>query len=105
MKRILYFCIPAMLFATSCVDSLDEYNVNTRATDVAPGPTLVTSAERSLSNIITSSNVNNNPFRFYAQYWAATTYPDESQFVIATRQVDMTTGMPPQTSTQTTLSL
>lgn len=88
MKRILYFCIPAMLFATSCVDSLDDYNIDTKAATVVPGPTLVTSAERSLVNIITSSSVNNNPFRFYNQYWAATTYPDESQYVIATRQVD-----------------
>ncbi|KAA3436449.1 SusD/RagB family nutrient-binding outer membrane lipoprotein [Rufibacter hautae] len=88
MKRILYFCIPALLFATSCVDSLDDYNINTKAATQVPGATLVTSAERSLANIITSSSVNNNPFRFYAQYWAATTYPDESQFVIATRQVD-----------------
>ncbi|RNI25889.1 SusD/RagB family nutrient-binding outer membrane lipoprotein [Rufibacter latericius] len=88
MKRILYFCIPALLFTSSCVDSLDDYNINTKAATEVPGATLVTSAERSLSNIITSSSVNNNPFRFYAQYWAATTYPDESQFVIATRQID-----------------
>ncbi|GGK59160.1 SusD/RagB family nutrient-binding outer membrane lipoprotein [Rufibacter glacialis] len=88
MKRILYFCLPALLFASSCVDSLDDYNINTKATNVAPGVTLVSSAERSLSNIITSSNVNNNPFRFYVQHWAATTYPDESQFVIDTRQVN-----------------
>ncbi|ALI99646.1 SusD/RagB family nutrient-binding outer membrane lipoprotein [Rufibacter tibetensis] len=88
MKRILYFCIPALLFTSSCVDSLDDYNINTKAATEVPGATLVTAAERSLTNIITSSSVNNNPFRFYAQYWAATTYPDESQYIIATRQVD-----------------
>ncbi|GAB2530385.1 SusD/RagB family nutrient-binding outer membrane lipoprotein [Rufibacter soli] len=89
MKRILYFCIPALLFlAPSCVDSLDDYNINKKAATDAPGATLVTSAERSLAIITASSSVNNNPFRFYAQYWAATTYPDESQFIIATRQVD-----------------
>jgi hypothetical protein len=41
-----------------------------------------------LSNTINTPDYNINPFRFYAQYWAATTYPDESQYVIETRSIN-----------------
>ena len=45
-------------------------------------------AERALARQVTSSSVNQNPFRLYVQYWAETTYFDESIYDIKTRQID-----------------
>jgi len=88
MKRILLFCIPALVFVTSC-KSLDDYdNVNPKAATTVPGVSLVSNAQRVLVNTINTPDYNINPFRFYVQYWAATTYPDESQFVIETRSIN-----------------
>jgi len=88
MKRILLFCIPALVFVTSC-KSLDDYdNVNPKAATTVPGVSLVSNAQRVLVNTVNTPDYNINPFRFYVQYWAATTYPDESQFNIATRQIN-----------------
>jgi len=88
MKRILLFCIPALVFVTSC-KSLDDYdNVNPKAATTVPGTSLVSNAQRVLVNTLNTPDYNINPFRFYVQYWAATTYPDESQFIIATRQIN-----------------
>lgn len=88
MKRILLFCIPALLFATSC-QQLDEYdNLNPKAATTVPGVSLVSNAQRVLANTINTPDYNINPFRFYVQHWAATTYPDESQFIIETRSIN-----------------
>lgn len=38
-------------------------------------------------DMMVSTNVNENVFRLYAQYWAQTTYPDESQYNMVGRQI------------------
>jgi hypothetical protein len=87
MKRILLLFIPAMLLTASCSD-LDDYNIDPKSAVEVPGATLVTSAQRSLARTVTSTNVNLNPFRYYVQHWAATTYADESQYDINTRGIN-----------------
>lgn len=88
MKKILLFCIPALMFATSCKD-LDEYdNINPKAATTVPGVSLVSNAQRMLANTINTPDYNTNPFWFYSQHWAATTYPDESQYIIETRSIN-----------------
>ncbi|UOQ72079.1 SusD/RagB family nutrient-binding outer membrane lipoprotein [Hymenobacter cellulosilyticus] len=88
MKKALLFCIPAVLFASSCSKLEDYDNINPKAATTAPGVSLVSNAERMLSNTINTPDYNINPFRLYVQYWAETTYPDESQYIIATRQIN-----------------
>ena len=90
MKKSLLFILPALVLATSCVDTLDDYNIDPKrpqSGDV-PGATLVSSAERSLTRTLTSSSVNLNVFRLYTQYWAETTYFDESIYDIKTRRIN-----------------
>ncbi|GAA3999615.1 SusD/RagB family nutrient-binding outer membrane lipoprotein [Hymenobacter fastidiosus] len=87
MKKSLILALPAMLLATSCVDTLDDYNVDPKRASVVPGQTLVSNAERSLARILVSSSVNNNTFRFFVQSWAATTYADESRYELNTRNI------------------
>lgn len=90
MKKSLLFILPALVLATSCVDTLDDYNIDPKRplSGTIPGTTLVSSAERSLSRTVVSSSVNLNPFRLYTQYWAETTYFDESIYDIKTRNIN-----------------
>ena len=89
MKKSFLFCATALLLsATSCVDSLKDYNVDPKSATVVPGSTLVAGAERRLVREITSTNVNMNPFRLYVQYWTETTYLDESNYDFETRTIN-----------------
>jgi hypothetical protein len=87
MKKTLLFCSTALFLATSCVDSLEDYNVDPKNATTVPGPNLVFNAERGLARTIASTSVNLNPFRLFVQYWAQTTYFDESVYNITTRPI------------------
>ena len=89
MNKSLLISLPVLLLAaTSCVDSLTDYNVDPKSATKVPGSTLFSTAERALARQVTSTNVNQNPFRLYVQYWGQTTYFDESIYDIKTRQID-----------------
>lgn len=90
MKKSLLICLPALLLATSCVDSLTDYNVDPKSSSTAAGASLVSAAELGLARTVVTPSVNVNPFRFYIQYWTETTYFDESIYDIATRQINRT---------------
>lgn len=63
-----------------CDDRLEDLNTDKRnPSEVAPS-SLFTQGLRETSDMMVSINVNENPFNLYAQYWAQTTYPDESQY-------------------------
>jgi hypothetical protein len=87
MKKSLILAIPALLFATSCVDSLQDYNVNPKLATAVPGVTLVSTAERTLARSLTSTNVNSGISRLLVQYWTETTYNDESRYNLANRNI------------------
>ncbi|ALD20287.1 SusD/RagB family nutrient-binding outer membrane lipoprotein [Hymenobacter sp. DG25A] len=89
MKKLLWLGIPALMLTASCVGGLDDdYNSNPKRATLVPGVTLVSSAERSLTRAMVSTNVNVNPFRLWVQQFAETTYPDESRYDFVTRQIN-----------------
>ena len=89
MKKTLILCSAALLLgATSCVDSLKDYNVDPKSATSVQGATLVSGAERRLVRELTSTNVNQNPYRLYVQYWTETTYLDESNYDFDTRTIN-----------------
>ena len=88
MKKAIIFSLSALLLSTSCVDNLTDYNVDPKNPATVPGVALFSNAERALTRQVISTNVNQNPFRLYVQYWAETTYPQESQYDITTRQIN-----------------
>lgn len=88
MKKI-YIIMLSMALITSCVDSLDDYNIDQKRPSTAPPETFFTSALKQLSDAITTPNVNNNNFRLYIQQWATTTYLQEPRY-------DMTSRIIPQ---------
>ena len=87
MKKTLLFCSTALFLATSCVDSLKDYNVDPKSATKVTGITLVSNAERTLARTVSSTNVNLNIFRLIVQYWAETTYFDESIYNITSRPI------------------
>jgi hypothetical protein len=87
MKKTLLFCSTALFLATSCVDSLTDYNVNPKTATKVTAVTLVSNAERTLARNMASPNVNLNNFRLYVQYWAQTTYFDESIYNLSSRPI------------------
>ena len=74
--------------AFSCDDSkYDELNTDTKNPAEVPGVTLFTNGMREMFDMMVNTNVNENVFRLYAQYWAQTTYPEESAYNQVTREI------------------
>lgn len=70
----------------SCED-LTELNDNPKRTDVAPAGSLFANAQKSLVDNLTTPNVNTNIFRMLAQQWTETTYTDEANYDLTTRNI------------------
>lgn len=74
--------------AFSCDDSkYDDLNTDTKNPADVPGVTLFTNGMREMFDMMVNTNVNENVFRLYAQYWAQTTYPEESAYNQVTREI------------------
>lgn len=86
MKKtfLTIFCFSVLL--ASC--EVDEgLNIDQKNPTEVPGSGLFTNATRNFFDLMQSASVNFNVFRLYAQYWAQTTYPDESQYNQVTRDI------------------
>src|ERR1700730_11594519 len=86
MKKILIMLMPLLILA-SCTRDLTSLNVDPKNPSIVPSRSLFTNAQHTLANTIASSNVNLNIFRLIVQYWTETTYTDESNFDLNTRQI------------------
>jgi hypothetical protein len=87
MKRIVLsiFLLGAISF--SCDDRLEDLNTPRTAPTVVPGETLFTNGLREMFDQMQTINVNVGVWKLYSQYWAQTTYPDESQYNMVTRSI------------------
>ncbi|GAB7087960.1 SusD/RagB family nutrient-binding outer membrane lipoprotein [Marinifilum fragile] len=84
---ILLFSLAVISACSGFDDDLEERNTDTKnASEVPPGP-LFTNAVLDYYYLMLNTNVNSNVFRLYSQYWAQTTYPDESQYNQTTRNI------------------
>ena len=86
MKKLIIFFLPILLLA-SCVDSLDDYNVDQKRPSVVPAVTLFSNALKGLADTLTTPNVNVNNYRLYVQQWATTTYLDEPRYNVTGRTI------------------
>lgn len=85
MKKI--FLILGLTIITYSCDDLSSLNEDEKSPSEVPAYTLLTSAERSLSDQMVNTNVNRNVFRLITQYWTETTYTDESNYDFVTRKI------------------
>ena len=85
MKKILItlFIIGVI---TACDDRLEELNTPAKGAVTVPAAPLFANGINELFYMMNNSNTNINVFRLYAQYWAQTTYPDESQYNMVGRR-------------------
>lgn len=86
MKQII-ICLASILLYAGCTKDLTTINTDPKNSLIVPSYSLFTNAQRVLTNTLTSSNVNRNIFRLVVQYWQETTYTDESNYDITTRQI------------------
>src|SRR5215218_8844835 len=88
MKKIIYALSAIVLITMSCTKDLSSLNVDPKNPSILPSYAFFTNAQRSLSNALTSSNVNLNIFRLIVQHWQETQYPEESQYDLGTREIN-----------------
>lgn len=89
MKKILIFSL-FIFFVASCTDDLTSLNEDPKRATEVPAVTLFSNAQKNLTDIMTSTNVNENVFRILAQHWTTTTYTDEPRYDLNTRNIPQT---------------
>jgi hypothetical protein len=88
MKNVTTILLSALLFVSCLSDEqYESYNQNPKQPTEVSSDLLFNFALKTLSDQMASANVNLNVFRYLAQYWTATTYPDEANFVFANRRI------------------
>ncbi|MFH0895283.1 MAG: SusD/RagB family nutrient-binding outer membrane lipoprotein [Bacteroidota bacterium] len=85
MKKIIMIFSAFILF--SACQKLEDLNENTKDPSSVTGESLFTGAQKNLFDQMVNTNVNNNIFRLFAQYWTETTYTDESKYDLVTRTI------------------
>src|SRR6187397_1099014 len=85
MKKIIIILVSFL--TVSCVDSLEDYSVNQKKATVVPPVGLFNNALKNITDGLTTPNVNVNNFRFYVQYWTATTYVQEPRYDLTSRLI------------------
>lgn len=91
MKKIIYFAGALALslpIFTSCARDFTELNVDPKHPDTLPSKNFFASAETYLFQQMVDANVNRNISRFFTQQWTETTYTDESNYDMVTRQIN-----------------
>lgn len=87
MKK--YIIIFLSVFTLSaCTDKFEDFNQDVKNPVEVPADALFTNATIALFDFMTECNVNRNNFRLWAQQWAQTTYPDESNYQLVERDVN-----------------
>lgn len=86
MKK-LFIPLVAIAVLVSCSDDLTSLNEDTKNPSQVEGRTLFSNAQKELGDFLSSTNVNINVFKMYAQYWTETTYFDEARYDMTGRQI------------------
>ena len=89
MKKIIFILFMAAT-VIACSDDLSDVNVDTKAPSEVSADVLFSNATKNLFDQMVSTNVNTNIFKMVAQYWTETTYTDEANFDLITRDVNGT---------------
>ncbi len=75
------------LFAVSCKKNITDLNNDPKQPGIVPSATLFSNASINLADELASTNVNTNNFRLFSQFWAETSYPDETDYNLDGRQI------------------
>jgi hypothetical protein len=88
MKKLIALLIAGIL-VISCMsdEQYEAYNTNPKQPTEVGSDLLFNFALLTLFNQMAEPNINLNIFRLMAQYWATTTYPDESNYFLSNRRI------------------
>ncbi len=86
MKKLAFIFL-LLLVSQSCTDDFDSLNKDTKNPTNVPAGFLFAASTRQMSDLMHNANVNFNIFRLLAQQWTQTTYIDESNYDLTTRNV------------------
>lgn len=87
MKRNLLIISAFVIILGACKKDIQNLNDQTKKPTEVPPPSLFANAQKNLVDIMTSSSVNYNIFRLVTQQWTETTYTDESNYDLTTRNI------------------
>ncbi len=89
MKRIylVFIALIGIGIFSSCNKTLEDMNEDTKHPTKVPGNYLFANAQKALADQVASPNVNINNWKLWAQYWTETTYTDESNYDVVTRDI------------------
>ncbi|MGM1055265.1 MAG: SusD/RagB family nutrient-binding outer membrane lipoprotein [Bacteroidota bacterium] len=88
MKKIVLLIILIAATFTACSDDLSDVNVDPKSPSEVPADVLVSNATKNLVDQMVSTNVNRNIFKMVAQYWTETTYTDEANYDLISRNIN-----------------
>jgi hypothetical protein len=72
---------------SSCTKNFEDFNTDQKNPSEVEGEFLFTNAQKVLVDQISSTNVNRNVWKLFAQYWTETTYTDEANYDIINRSI------------------
>ncbi len=84
-KYILILVLTAFLAA--CTDRFEDFNTDQKAPAKVAGEALFSNAQKGIADQMSSTNVNLNIWKLFAQYWTETTYVDEANYDIVNRSI------------------
>lgn len=86
-RSIVVLLVLLVIVVSSCTKNMTTLNVNPKVDTIVQGETLFSNGELALANNLVTPNVNVGIFELIAQYWAETTYPQESQYDLGNRDI------------------
>lgn len=87
MKKFFLSIFAVSTLITSCASEDDIYNDDSLKAYEASGEYFFANAQKELVDQLTTPSVNLNVFRYFSQYWAATTYRAESRYDLTSRNI------------------
>jgi uncharacterized protein YozE (UPF0346 family) len=90
MKRIYLVLIILIGISVSCTKNFQDYRIDQKHPTDVPGQFLFANAQKNLADQVVIPNVNYNNWKLWAQYWTETTYTDEANYDVVTRDIGST---------------
>ena len=89
VKNRMFFVIAMLGVLASCTKDMTKLNENPKVATTVQGEMLFSNAEKAFADAMTTPNVNSGIFELITQYWAETTYPQESQYDLGNRNIPL----------------
>ncbi len=86
-KKVIFPLIFLSVILASCTKDFEEKNTDVKNPSVVTPEVLLTNAQITLANQVSSTNVNENIWKLMAQYWTERSYVDESNYDIVNRRI------------------